>query len=129
MGYSGNRSRALIDLAEAVASGRLDLEKLMQLDNAQCIESLTAIWGVGRWTAEYALLRAMGRTDVLPCDDVGARNSLERWLHLRKKLDYTRTRNLLGRWRKYSGLIFFHLLLKGLEEARDLSAAALHAGN
>ncbi|MGH9586490.1 MAG: DNA-3-methyladenine glycosylase family protein [Acidobacteriaceae bacterium] len=118
LGYSGNKARALIELATSVATGRLNLEDLERLDNAECVERLVVIKGVGRWTAEYVLLRGLGRINIFPGDDVGARNSLERWLRLRKKLDYQRTEQVLSKWRDYGGLIFFHLLLKGLSEAR-----------
>jgi DNA-3-methyladenine glycosylase II len=43
---------------------------------------------VGRWTAEYVLLRGLGRLAVFPGDDVGARNNLRRWLGQPVSLDY-----------------------------------------
>ena len=73
--------------------------------------------GVGRWTAEYVLLRGLGRTNIFPGDDVGARNNLERWLRLRRKLDYERVQQVLKKWKGYGGLIFLHLLLKSLDES------------
>ncbi|MEO6964824.1 MAG: hypothetical protein ABI076_02875 [Acidobacteriaceae bacterium] len=121
LGYSGSKARALIGVAQSIADGQLDLEELFGLDNRQCLDRLIALRGVGRWTAEYVLLRGLGRIDVFPGDDVGAKNSLERWLHLRKKLDYKRTEKVLSKWKGYGGMIFFHLLLKGLDEAGDLS--------
>ena len=120
LGYSGSKARAIIGVARAIVDGQLDLEGLSQLDNRQCVERLVAIRGVGRWTAEYVLLRGLGRTDVFPGDDVGARNNLERWLRLRSKLDYDRVQKLLRKWTGYGGLIFLHLLLKSLDEAGTL---------
>jgi hypothetical protein len=72
---------------------------------------------VGRWTAEYVLLRGLGRTNIFPGDDVGARNNLQRWLHLAGPLDYAGVRRTLARWQRFGGLIYFHLLLDRLEEA------------
>jgi DNA-3-methyladenine glycosylase II len=120
LGYSATKARAIIDVARAIVEGRLDLEGLVQLDNRQCVERLVAIRGVGRWTAEYVLLRGLGRTAVFPGDDVGARNNLERWLHLRNRLDYERTQKVLHKWEGYGGLVFLHLLLKSLDEAGSL---------
>ena len=142
LGYSATKARAIIEVARAIVEGRLDLEGLVQLDNRQCVERLVAISGVGRWTAEYALLRGfgrlhvlrgvgrwtaeyvllrgLGRTAVFPGDDVGARNNLERWLHLRNRLDYERTQKVLHKWEGYGGLVFLHLLLKSLDEAGSL---------
>jgi DNA-3-methyladenine glycosylase II len=125
LGYSGSKARAIIEVARAIVEGRLDLEGLVQLDNRQCVERLVAIRGVGRWTAEYVLLRGLGRTNVFPGDDVGARNNLERWLRLRNRLDYERVQKVLHKWKGYGGLIFLHLLLKNLDEAGCLGLPRL----
>lgn len=124
LGYSGSKARALIEVAQSVAAGQLDLEELAEFDDRQCVDRLTALRGVGRWTAEYVLLRGLGRINVFPGDDVGARNSLERWLHLRNKLDYERVQKVLSKWKSYGGLIFLHLLLKSLDEAGDLAESS-----
>ena len=121
LGYSGSKARALILLADSIIEGRLDLSELEQLDNQECFERLVALRGVGRWTAEYVLLRGLGRTNVFPGDDVGARNNLESWLGLRKKLDYDRVRIVLRKWKDYGGLIFLHLLLNSLDEGGNLN--------
>ena len=120
LGYSGSKARALIELSQSLVKGRLDLEELRQFDNQECIERLVAIRGIGRWTAEYVLLRGLGRIDIFPGDDVGARNNLERWLRLRKKLDYDRAQRVLSKWKGYGGLIFLHLLLKSLDDEGSL---------
>jgi DNA-3-methyladenine glycosylase II len=72
---------------------------------------------VGRWTAEYVLLRGLGRVRVFPGDDVGARNNLRRWLRLRRTLDYEGVRRVLARWSGHAGLVYFHLLLDRLADA------------
>lgn len=122
LGYSGSKARAMIGLARTIVEGQLDLDELTHLDNQACVERLIAIKGVGRWTAEYVLLRGLGRTNVFPGDDVGARNNLERWLHLRKKLDYERVQRVLSKWKDFGGLIFLHLLLKSLNEEKYLNS-------
>ena len=71
---------------------------------------------MGRWTAEYVLLRGLGRTHIFPADDVGARNNLQKWLGLPGKMTYANTREALMRWDGFGGLIYFHLLLKSLAE-------------
>ena len=122
LGYSGTKARSLIELAGSIVERRLDLTELEQLDNQECFERLVTLRGIGRWTAQYVLLRGLGRTNVFPGDDVGARNNLERWLHLRKKLDYERVQRVLHKWKDYGGLIFLHLLLKSLDEAGSLNS-------
>jgi DNA-3-methyladenine glycosylase II len=117
LGFSRQKGRAMIELSEAVASGGADLEDWAGLDDEPLLERLCGLRGVGRWTAEYALLRGLGRLHVFPGDDVGARQGLTRWLALSEPLDYAGVRRLLGRWQPYGGLLYFHLLLKGLAEA------------
>jgi DNA-3-methyladenine glycosylase II len=53
----------------------------------------------------------------LPGDDVGARNNLQRWLRRSTSMDCQAVHRALVRWKPYSGLIYFHLLLDRLEEA------------
>jgi DNA-3-methyladenine glycosylase II len=115
--FSRQKARALIELSDAVVEGKLNLEGLALLDDEAAVARLLQLWGVGRWTAEYALLRGLGRLHVFPGDDVGARNNLQRWLRLKKPLDYEGARHALTQWEPYAGLIYFHLLLDRLAEA------------
>jgi DNA-3-methyladenine glycosylase II len=119
-GYSQNKERAILELSRAVASRDLDLESFRELDDATALEKLLAIRGVGRWSAEYALLRGMGRLNVFPGDDVGGWRNLQKHLHLRARPDYAKTRKLLAPWKNYAGLLYFHFLLDGLPAAAGL---------
>jgi DNA-3-methyladenine glycosylase II len=122
LGFSLHKGRALVELARAITRGRLDLEALAELDDEAAVARLLPLRGVGRWTAEYVLLRGLGRTRVFPGDDVGARNNLRRWLSLPEPLDYAGVARVLSRWKEYGGLIYFHLLLDRLAEAGALRA-------
>jgi DNA-3-methyladenine glycosylase II len=126
MGFSSNKTRALIELASAGASGQLDVEGLDSAEDAEAIVYLLNIRGIGRWTAEYALLRGMGRTNIFPGDDVGARNNLARWLKMHGELDYDRVARRLSKWKLYGGLIYFHLLMDALERAGFVQAGFPH---
>ncbi|HEY7356625.1 MAG TPA: hypothetical protein VH590_09170, partial [Ktedonobacterales bacterium] len=117
LGFSGQKGRALIELASAIDSGRLDLETLAELDDDAALARLLALRGIGRWTAEYVLLRGLGRLDRFPGDDVGARNNLSRWLGLTDPLDYVGVQRTIAPWSAYGGLLYFHLLLDRLAEA------------
>ncbi len=117
LGFSRQKGRAMIELARSVAEGRVDLEGLADLPDGEAVARLEELRGVGRWTAEYVLLRGLGRTQVFPGDDVGGRNNLQRWLRLRKRLDYAGTRRIAARWRPFAGLVYFHLLLDRLAAA------------
>jgi DNA-3-methyladenine glycosylase II len=119
LGFNRNKVRALLELAHAAEAG-FDLEALAELDDAAVVERLVALRGIGRWTAEYVLLRGLGRIAMFPGDDVGARTNLARWMKLRTPLDYDRVRRLARRWHPYSGFLYFHLLLQSLDEAGKL---------
>ena len=75
-------------LSRAVVDERFDLEGLEPLGDGEVVSRLMSLHGIGRWSAEYVLLRGLGRLHVFPGDDVGARNNLARWLGLTPPLDY-----------------------------------------
>jgi DNA-3-methyladenine glycosylase II len=117
LGFSRQKGRAMIELARSIFEGQFDPDELARLPDEEAVERLQGLRGVGRWTAEYVLLRGLGRTNIFPGDDVGARNNLQRWLHLAGPLDYEGVRRTLARWQRFGGLIYFHLLLDRLEAA------------
>jgi DNA-3-methyladenine glycosylase II len=116
MGFSYQKARYLTGLARTIIEKQFDMEEIERLDDKRAINRLCSLKGVGRWTAEYFLLRGMGRINIFPGDDVGARNHLQRWLRLSKPMDYDEVHKTLRRWDTYGGLIYFHLLLKSLAE-------------
>lgn len=121
LGFSRQKARAIIELSLAVKERRLDLEKFAELEKDALLEQLLALRGVGRWSSEYVSLRGLGRLQVFPGDDVGAQNKLQRYLRLRKTPNYETVRRQLAQWVDYAGLMYFHLLLHGLEEKGYLS--------
>ena len=125
IGFSRQKGRAIIELSKSITTEGLDLEKLAELSDEEAIERLCDLRGVGRWSAEYVLLRGLGRIHIFPGDDVGARKNLERWLKLAKPLDYPSVRRTLERWSPYSGLVYFHMLLDRLEDAGFLATETL----
>ncbi|MFT3906433.1 MAG: hypothetical protein QM718_09035 [Steroidobacteraceae bacterium] len=75
VGFSFAKIAALRDLAARTLDGTVpDSATLQQLTDAEIIERLTAVRGIGRWTVEMLLMFQLGRPDVLPVDDFGVRN-------------------------------------------------------
>lgn len=74
-GLSAAKLKAILDLATKCAAGELVLEEdhLAAMDDETLVEHLTAVWGVGRWTAQMFLMFRMGRPDVWPSGDLGVR--------------------------------------------------------
>jgi DNA-3-methyladenine glycosylase II len=120
LGFSGNKVRAFHDLARNIVNGRINFECLEKMDNQAVIDSLLKLRGVGRWTAEYVLLRGLAPLNVFPGDDVGARNRLAKWLHRKEPLDYDGIARATRRWQPYAGMVYFHMLLEGLSETGAL---------
>jgi DNA-3-methyladenine glycosylase II len=116
LGFSRNKSMALIELARGFRDGLGNLEGLDSLEKSEAMSRLLALRGIGRWSAEYVLLRGLGRWSVFPGDDVGARRHLEIWLQPGETLNYQGVRRQLARWQPFAGLIYFHLLLSRLAE-------------
>lgn len=121
LGFSGNKVRAFLELAKNLVSGRINFDALEKLNNESVIDLLLALRGVGRWTAEYVVLRGLEPLDVFPGDDVGARNRLAKWQHRRNALDYDAVARLTKRWYPYAGMVYFHMLLEGLSEAGEVT--------
>ena len=117
MGFSRTKARALIELAREVVAGNLDLEALAELPDAEVQRRLSSLYGVGRWTSEYVLLRALGRLNVFPDGDSGARNGLARFLGEAGKPSYEWVAERVAPWAPYSGFVYLHLLVDGLTRA------------
>ena len=111
LGFSLRKGVTIIELSRAVAAGRLSLDGLDGLADDEVISQLTSFAGIGRWSAEYVLLRGLGRLHVFPGDDVSARNNLARWLGLERPLDHDSVGQVVSRWQPYAGMIYFHLLI------------------
>ena len=114
LGFSHQKARAIRELAADVVDDRLDLARLDSMTNREAVDYLSTIRGIGRWSAEYVLLRGLGRLDTFPGDDIGAQNNLQRLFHLVDRPNYEQIRELTSRWHPYEGLVYFHLLLEKL---------------
>lgn len=114
LGFSRQKGEAITGLASAVLNNDFDPEALVRKSNEQAIGHLLGIKGVGRWSAEYVLLRGLGRLDIFPGDDVGAQKNMQSFLHLQERPHYEEIKTFTRRWYPYAGLIYFHFLLDKL---------------
>jgi DNA-3-methyladenine glycosylase II len=73
-GLSANKTAAIIDLATKALDGTVPLKELGQLEDEEIITRLSAVRGIGRWTAEIFLMFELQRGDIWPVDDYGVRN-------------------------------------------------------
>lgn len=106
---TGRKAEYLRGIAAEAAAGRLDLDALRALDDAAAIAALTALRGVGRWTAEWVLIRALGRPDGFPAGDLALARVLERFYPDRRPIDPRRIDAIGDRWRGFRGLVTSYL--------------------
>ena len=76
-GLSGRKVEYVRDLASHVIEGELELDRLDQLDDAEVIEEIVAVRGLGVWTAEMFLMFHLQRPDVLSGGDLGIRKAVQ----------------------------------------------------
>ncbi len=93
LGLSGAKARCFKAVAGAVADGQLDFASLHQMPDAQALATLTALPGIGPWTADIYLLSAMGRADAWPAGDLALQVGAQ---HLLQLADRPTARQLLG---------------------------------
>ena len=77
VGLSKAKSLYLKDLAAKIVSGALPIDDLHTLSDEDLLEALTAVKGIGRWTAQMFLLFRLGRPNILPDLDLGVRKGVQ----------------------------------------------------
>lgn len=115
-GLSRQKIAYLKDLAEKTRDG-LPLRSLGRIDDEAVIEALTAVKGIGRWTAEMYLIFRLGRPDVLPVHDYGIRKALQVAYRLKKLPDPAWMRRKAEPWRPYRTIACWYLW-RSLEAVR-----------
>lgn len=75
-GLSWAKVKYVKDLAQHVLDKRLDLEHVATMPNEQLIEQLTAVKGLGEWSAQMFMMFGLGRLDILPMGDLGVRKAV-----------------------------------------------------
>jgi DNA-3-methyladenine glycosylase II len=116
MGASTAKARSLVAAARACAGAGLGADELATRRDEEVIAELDRLPGIGRWSAQYVLLRGLGRLNVFPSADAGGRRSLRRMFARSAPMDTEREERLVSRWHPWAGLVYFHFLLAGLEE-------------
>ncbi len=108
-GLSRPKIRYLRDLACHVQDGRLDFRHLSSLDDEEALARLTAVKGIGVWTAEIFLMFRLGRLDVLPADDLGLLRATQQVYGLRTRPTPKRLRRMGEAWRPYRSVAAWYL--------------------
>ena len=109
VGFSRPKVTFLQDLAAQVVDKRLPLDMLHTMPDEEVMRTLTAVKGIGRWTAEVYLLFRLGRMDVFPADDLGLVKAVQNVYGLRKKPSRDRLIKIAEPWRPYRSVAAWYL--------------------
>lgn len=98
-------------LAEAVIDGEFDMDSLDSMNDSDAIQSITALRGFGRWSAEIYLMFSLGREDIFPADDLALQIALQRLKKVPDRLTPKQARDLVSHWspwRSVGSLFLWH---------------------
>ena len=109
LGISRAKERTLRALAEEIISDGLRFDQLATQDDETVIRQLSALPGIGRWTAEMFLIFSLGRLDIWPVDDLGLRAALARFYGLSPHATRAALVAFGERWRPYRTLATWYL--------------------
>lgn len=108
-GLGARRAEYLAGVATLAAAGNLPDHGLKDMPLPEALARLTAIRGVGRWTAELTLLFGVGRTDVWPAGDLGLRDALAQHYGRSQRPTEQETRDLAWAWSDWAGYAAYYL--------------------
>ncbi len=125
--YSTRKAEYIRDLARAAVAGTLDLDALGSMGSDEVIARLTALRGLGRWTADWFLARGCGRGDVCPAGDLAVRKAFEHYYARRRTLSEDAIRRRARGWGAYQNLAV-HYMLAGMRLSAAKGANGANVG-
>lgn len=108
-GLSRQKLGYLKDLAERVESGDLPLDDVESLSDAEILDALVRVKGVGRWTAQMFLMFRLGRMDVLPDLDLGIQKGIMQAYGLPAMPKPREVEAIGAKWRPYATIASWYL--------------------
>ncbi|HEY1443785.1 MAG TPA: DNA-3-methyladenine glycosylase 2 family protein [Acidimicrobiales bacterium] len=115
-GFSWRKVNTIRDLAERFLDGRLDMDRLSTLSDDEFIAALTAVPGIGPWTAQGALLVALRREDVVLPGDLALRKAIRTAYDLDHLPSQDEVLELAEKWRPFRSLATSYLFASAYEE-------------
>ena len=109
VGFSRSKVLFLRDLATRVVDRRLELDTLHEREDLHVMEQLTAVKGIGPWTAEIFLMFRLRRPDVFPADDLGLVKAAQRLYGMRQRPSKKRLLRMAETWRPYRSVAAWYL--------------------
>jgi AraC family transcriptional regulator of adaptative response / DNA-3-methyladenine glycosylase II len=107
--FSRSKADYVISTARLVANGALDLDRLRTMSATRAERTLLDIRGLGPWSVNYLMMRALGFPDCVPLGDTGVTSGLQDVLKLEERPDIDATRRLMTVFSPYRSLATAHL--------------------
>ncbi len=127
LGLSAAKIKSIRAIGKAVAEGRIDLTAVGNMDADDAHAALTALHGVGPWTADIYLLFCLGHADAFPAGDLAVQESARLAFGLRKRPDAKALAKLAEAWRPWRG-VAAHLLWAYYHVAKKRDVVPLETG-
>lgn len=127
VGFSGRKTEYIRSLAEHVVSGELDIEHLDKLSDDDVRRQISAIRGLGRWTADMFLLISLNRPDIIAIGDLGIREAIQRLYRLDHLPGQEEVEKISQKWRPHRTLASLYLWAWLRQEGTQARAAAAGA--
>jgi DNA-3-methyladenine glycosylase II len=108
-GISRSKERFIRELAQKFSHDESFLSGILDKPDPEVLSSLTALNGVGRWTAEMFMIFSLNRPDVLPLGDAGFRKSVSRFYLEGRKATDEEILEISEKWRPYRSIAVWHL--------------------
>ncbi len=108
-GISRQKASYLLDLSEKTRQKAIDFRKMRELPDDEVIRQLTAVKGVGVWTAQMFLMFALQRHDILPTGDLGVRNAIWKAYGLETPPAPREIERIGAPWRPYASVASWYL--------------------
>ncbi|MEN1970065.1 DNA-3-methyladenine glycosylase [Lentibacillus sp. N15] len=101
--FSRLKAKYLVAASTAVANGDIDFTALTHLPSDEACQSLMQFEGLGRWTAEYVLMRGLGFKDVIPAGDLGLQDIIGHSYKLERRATEDEVRQIAKIWSPWRG--------------------------
>jgi DNA-3-methyladenine glycosylase II len=118
LGLSNAKIKSIKEIGKAVGSGAIDLNAIGEIDADAAHALLTALHGVGPWTADIYLLFCLGHADAFPAGDLAVQEAARIALSLRKRPDAKQLNKIAEAWRPWRGVAahlmwaYYHVVKK-----------------
>ena len=114
-GLSGRKVEYVENLAYAILEQEFDPGSLVDMDDAEAIETITRLRGFGRWSAEIYLMFSLQRSDIFPAGDLALRVALQKLKGIDAKITENQAREVVADWAPYrsAGSLFLWHYYRG----------------